>query len=68
MITINLLKKHPNAIPALAHIWHKVLGKIWFLGLCNNAIFYGILGDISQDSYDQRNQSYHGCTRDSRSL
>ena len=29
MIKIDLLKNHPNAIPALAHIWHKVLGKIW---------------------------------------
>jgi len=29
MITIDLLKNHPNAIPRLAHIWHEVLGKIW---------------------------------------
>lgn len=29
MIKIDLLKNHPNAIPALAHIWHEVLGKIW---------------------------------------
>lgn len=29
MITIDLLKNHPHAIPALAHIWHDVLGKIW---------------------------------------
>ena len=29
MIKIDLLKNHPSAIPALAHIWHKVLGKIW---------------------------------------
>lgn len=30
MIKIDLLKNHPHAIPALAHIWHEVLGKIWF--------------------------------------
>ncbi len=30
MIKIDLLKNHPNAIPALANIWHEVLGKIWF--------------------------------------
>ena len=30
MIKIDLLKNHPNAIPALADIWHEVLGKIWF--------------------------------------
>ena len=29
MITIDLLKNHPHAIPALAKIWHEVLGKIW---------------------------------------
>ena len=29
MIKIDLLKNHPNAIPALAKIWHEVLGKIW---------------------------------------
>lgn len=29
MIKIDLLKNHPNTIPALAHIWHEVLGKIW---------------------------------------
>ena len=28
MIKIDLLKNHP-AIPALANIWHEVLGKIW---------------------------------------
>lgn len=30
MIKIDLLKNHPSAIPALAHIWHDVLGRIWF--------------------------------------
>jgi len=30
MIKIDILKNHPNAIPELAHIWHEVLGKIWF--------------------------------------
>jgi hypothetical protein len=29
MIKIDLLKNHPHTIPALAHIWHEVLGKIW---------------------------------------
>lgn len=29
MIRIELLKNHPSAIPALANIWHEVLGKIW---------------------------------------
>jgi predicted N-acetyltransferase YhbS len=29
MIKIDLLKNHPRTIPALAHIWHEVLGKIW---------------------------------------
>lgn len=29
MIKIHLLKNHPNTIPAFAHVWHEVLGKIW---------------------------------------
>lgn len=29
MIEIDYLKNHPSAIPALAKIWHDVLGKIW---------------------------------------
>lgn len=29
MITIDLLKNHPQAIPRLAEIWHEVLGEIW---------------------------------------
>ncbi len=29
MITIDLLKNHPQAIPRLSDIWHEVLGKIW---------------------------------------
>ncbi len=29
MINIDFLKNYPHAIPALANIWHEVLGKIW---------------------------------------
>ena len=29
MISIDYLKSHPDTIPALAEIWHEVLGKIW---------------------------------------
>jgi N-acetylglutamate synthase-like GNAT family acetyltransferase len=29
MITIDLLKNHPDAINSLAQIWHQVLGRIW---------------------------------------
>ena len=29
MITIDLLKNHPESIETLATIWHEVLGKIW---------------------------------------
>jgi hypothetical protein len=29
MITIDLLKNHPESIPRCAAIWHDVLGKIW---------------------------------------
>lgn len=29
MISIDLLKNHPDSIPRCAEIWHEVLGKIW---------------------------------------
>jgi GNAT superfamily N-acetyltransferase len=29
MIKIDLLKNHPNTMPAVANIWHEVLGKVW---------------------------------------
>lgn len=29
MITIDILKNHPETIPQLSDIWHEVLGKIW---------------------------------------
>ena len=29
MIKIDLIKNHPQTIPAIAKIWHEVLGKIW---------------------------------------
>lgn len=29
MIKIDLLKNHSDHIPALANIWHEILGKIW---------------------------------------
>jgi GNAT superfamily N-acetyltransferase len=29
MITIDLLKNHPEAIPRSASIWYEVLGKVW---------------------------------------
>lgn len=45
MIKIDLLKNHPNTIPALAHIWHDVLGKIWFPELT--------IGEIESLTYDE---------------
>lgn len=29
MVTIDLLKNHPQVIPEIANIWHEYLGKIW---------------------------------------
>ena len=29
MITIDLLKNHPDTIPRYAEIWYEMLGKIW---------------------------------------
>lgn len=49
MIKIDLLKNHPGAIPALAHIWHDVLGKIWFPELT--------IQEIESLTYDELNHS-----------
>ena len=47
MIKIDLLKNHPDAIPALADIRHEVLGKIWFPELS--------IGEIESLTYDELN-------------
>jgi predicted N-acetyltransferase YhbS len=47
MIKIDLLKKHSSTIPALAHIWHDVLGKIWFPELT--------IQEIESLTYDELN-------------
>ena len=47
MIKIDLLKNHPDAIPELAHIWHDVLGKIWFPELT--------IQEIESLTYDELN-------------
>ncbi|CZP95171.1 Predicted acetyltransferase [Legionella pneumophila] len=49
MIKIDLLKNHPDAIPALAHIWHDVLGRIWFPELT--------IQEIESLTYDELNHS-----------
>ncbi|WPY00717.1 GNAT family N-acetyltransferase [Candidatus Trichorickettsia mobilis] len=47
MIKIDLLKNYPDAIPTLAHVWHEVLGKIWFPELT--------IGEIESLTYDELN-------------
>ena len=47
MIKVVLLKNHPNTIPALANIWHEVLGKIWFPELT--------IQEIESLTYDELN-------------
>ena len=47
MIKIDLLKNHPHMIPALAHIWHEVLGRIWFPELT--------IQEIESSTYDELN-------------
>ncbi len=47
MIKIDLLKNHPNTIPALANVWHEVLGKIWFPELT--------IQEIESLTYDELN-------------
>ncbi len=49
MIKIDLLKNHPQAVPALAKIWHEVLGKIWMPELGIEEIESLSYQELSQD-------------------
>ena len=49
MIKIDLLKNHPYAIPALANIWHEVLGKIWMPEIDIEEIESGYLEELNGD-------------------
>lgn len=49
MITIDLMKNHPQAIPTLANIWHEVLGKIWMPEIGIEEIEYLYYEELSQD-------------------
>lgn len=50
MITIDLLKNHPDTIPQLAHIWHEVLGKIWIPDLPMQYIKEQLIGSWINDN------------------
>ena len=49
MIRIDLLKKHPQAIPVIANIWYEVLGKIWLPEISIQEIESLTYQEISQD-------------------
>lgn len=49
LIKIDLLKNHPTAIPALANIWHEVLGKIWMPGVGIEEIESGLYEEMSEN-------------------
>lgn len=49
MIKIELLKNHPLTIPAIAHIWHDVLGKIWMPEIGIEEIESGYYEELNED-------------------
>lgn len=49
MIKIDLLKNHPQAIPALANIWHEVLGKVWMPEIGIEEIKSLLYEELNQD-------------------
>ena len=49
LITIDLLKNHPKAIPILTKIWHEVLGKIWLADV--------IIEDLQKELYAYLNEN-----------
>jgi GNAT superfamily N-acetyltransferase len=49
MIKIDLLKNHPYAIPAIANIWHEVLGKIWMPEIAIEEIEYWYYEELNEN-------------------
>lgn len=49
MITIELLKNHPNAIPTLAEIWISVLGKIWLPDISSETLVEKFTAHLNYD-------------------
>lgn len=49
MITIDLLKNHPECITKLAEIWHELLGKIWLPEIGIQEIESGYHEELNDD-------------------
>ncbi len=49
MIKIDFLKNHPSAVPALANIWHEVLGKIWMPEIEFEEIESGLYEEMNEN-------------------
>lgn len=49
MVTLDLLKNHPEAIPRCAEIWHKTLGKIWMPEIGIEEIEFLYYEELDQD-------------------
>lgn len=49
MITIDLLKNHPECITKLAEIWHELLGKIWLPEIEIQEIESGYYEELNDD-------------------
>lgn len=49
MIKIDFLKNHPQAVAALANIWHEVLGKIWVPEIGIEEIEFLYYEELNQD-------------------
>lgn len=49
MITIDILKNHPSSIPALANIWHQVLGSIWVPDISIERVEQNLLKHLNVD-------------------
>ncbi len=49
MITITLLKNHPECVTRIAEIWHEVLGKKWFPEIGIQEIESGYLEELNDD-------------------
>jgi GNAT superfamily N-acetyltransferase len=49
MITIDLLKNHPECITKLAQMWHELLGKIWLSEIGSQEIESGYHEELNDD-------------------
>jgi N-acetylglutamate synthase-like GNAT family acetyltransferase len=62
MITIELLKNHPNSIPRLVDIWHEGIAKTWLPDACINRVQQQLHEHLNENSLPLTFVAFDGIT------